>query len=73
MFLRLVTSDLDEESHQELGVFQGAESLRDSGLLSQDDEKFCSKSSLVWRQLKKASEVYERQTALLAPFADSNL
>jgi hypothetical protein len=35
MFLRFVTSDLDEESHQELA----ARNLRDSGLLSQHDEE----------------------------------
>ncbi len=39
MFLRFVTSDLDEESHQELGVFHAAGHLRDSGLLSQHDEQ----------------------------------
>lgn len=39
MFLRFVTSDLDEESHQELGVFHAAGNLQDSGLLSQHDEE----------------------------------
>jgi len=39
MFLRFVTSDLDEESHQELGVFHAAGNLRDSGLLSEHDEE----------------------------------
>jgi len=39
LFLRFVTSDLDEESHQELGVFHAARSLRDSGLLFQHDEE----------------------------------
>jgi hypothetical protein len=39
MFLRFVTSDLDDESHQELGVFHAARDLRDSGLLSQHDEE----------------------------------
>jgi hypothetical protein len=39
MFLRFATSDLDEESHQELGVFHAAGNLRDSGLLSQHDEQ----------------------------------
>jgi hypothetical protein len=39
MFLRFVVSDLDEESHQELGVFHAAGNLRDSGLLSEHDEE----------------------------------
>ena len=39
MFLRFVTSYLDEESHQELGVFHAAGNLRDSGLLSEHDEE----------------------------------
>jgi hypothetical protein len=39
MFLRFVISGLDEESHQEPGVFHAAGNLRDSGLLSQHDEK----------------------------------
>jgi hypothetical protein len=38
MFLRFVTTELDDESHKELGVFHAAGKLRDSGLLSQAEE-----------------------------------
>lgn len=38
MFLRFVTRELHDESHQELGVFHAAGKLRDSGYLSQAEE-----------------------------------
>jgi hypothetical protein len=39
MFLRFVTAELDDESHQELGVFHAAGRLRDSGSLSRAEEE----------------------------------
>jgi hypothetical protein len=38
MFLRFVTAELDDESHQELGIFHAARKLRDSGSLSHAEE-----------------------------------
>jgi len=38
MFLRFVISELHEESHKELGVFQAAFRLRDTGMLSKEEE-----------------------------------
>jgi hypothetical protein len=38
MFLRFVTTELDDESHKELGVFHAAGKLRDGGSLSQAEE-----------------------------------
>jgi hypothetical protein len=38
MFLRFVTTELHRESHQELGLFQAAAKLRDSGSLSKAEE-----------------------------------
>src|SRR5450755_5032152 len=38
MFLRFVTPEVDEESHEEIGVFQAVSKLRDSDKLS-DEEK----------------------------------
>ena len=38
MFLRFVTADVDEDSHEEVGVFHAAYKLRDSGMLSDDEE-----------------------------------
>lgn len=38
MFVRFVTTELDEESHKELGVFHAAGKLRDRGLLWQAEE-----------------------------------
>ncbi|MGA9042438.1 MAG: hypothetical protein WB421_18040 [Terriglobales bacterium] len=40
MFVRFVTSALDEESHQELGVFHAAGNLRDKGTLSEHEQEF---------------------------------
>ena len=40
MFLRFVTTELDDESHQELGVFHAAGKLRDAGSLSQEEKAF---------------------------------
>jgi len=39
MFLRFVTAEVDEESHEELGVFQAAYRLPDNGMLSHDEEE----------------------------------
>src|SRR4030081_2521096 len=39
MFLRFVTTELHDESHQELGIFHAARYLRDSGSLSQAEEE----------------------------------
>jgi len=39
MFLRFVTTELDGESHKELGCFHAARYLRDEGLLSDEEEK----------------------------------
>jgi len=38
MLLRFVTAELDDESHEELGVFHAAGKLRDSGSLSRAEE-----------------------------------
>ena len=38
MFLRFVTAELHDESHQELGIFHAAGKLRDSGSLSPSEE-----------------------------------
>ena|ERR1700731_191665 len=38
MFLRFVTAELHDESHQEFGIFHAAGKLRDSGSLSQAEE-----------------------------------
>jgi hypothetical protein len=38
MFLRFVTSEWHDESHQELGVFHAAGKLRDGGSLSPAEE-----------------------------------
>ena len=38
MFLRFVTAELDDESHQELGIFHAARKLRDGGSLSHVEE-----------------------------------
>lgn len=38
MFLRFVTTEVDNESHKELGVFHAARRLRDSSSLSQAEE-----------------------------------
>ncbi|HXX01815.1 MAG TPA: hypothetical protein VEJ00_11405 [Candidatus Acidoferrales bacterium] len=38
MFLRFVTGEVHEESHQALGVFQAAYRLRAAGLLSDEEE-----------------------------------
>ena len=38
MYVRFVTPDLHEDSHQELGVFQAVFNLRDAGALSNDQE-----------------------------------
>jgi hypothetical protein len=38
MFLRFVTTELDDESHEQLGVFHAAGKLRVSGSLSQAEE-----------------------------------
>ena len=37
MFVRFVTSQLDEDSHQEIGVFQAVFNLRDASLLSEEE------------------------------------
>jgi hypothetical protein len=34
-----VTTELDDESHQELGIFHAARKLRDNGSLSQSEEE----------------------------------
>jgi len=39
MFVRFVTTELHRESHQELGVFQAAGKLRNSGSLSKAEEE----------------------------------
>jgi hypothetical protein len=39
MFLRFVVADLDEESEQELGVFHAMRNLRESGALSENEER----------------------------------
>jgi hypothetical protein len=38
MFLRFVTAELHQESHEELGVFQAAFRLRDNDMLSPEEE-----------------------------------
>jgi hypothetical protein len=38
MFLRFVISEVHEESHEELGVFQAAFRLRNNGALSEQEE-----------------------------------
>jgi hypothetical protein len=38
MFLRFVTSEVHQESHEELGVFQAAFRLRNNGALSKQEE-----------------------------------
>jgi hypothetical protein len=38
MFLRFVTADVHEESHEDLGVFQAAFRLRNNDLLSNQEE-----------------------------------
>jgi hypothetical protein len=38
MFVRFVTTERHEDSHQELGVFQSAYRLRDSGVLADYEE-----------------------------------
>ena len=38
MFLRFVTTELDDESHKELGIFHAAGKLRSRGSLSQEEE-----------------------------------
>ena len=38
MFLRFVTTDVHQESHQALGIFHAAGRLRDRGSLSPDEE-----------------------------------
>lgn len=38
MFLRFVTSEVHQESHEELGVFQAAFRLRNNGALSEKEE-----------------------------------
>ena len=38
MFLRFVTHEVHEESHEELGVFQAAFRLRNNGALSEQEE-----------------------------------
>jgi hypothetical protein len=38
MFLRFVTSEVHEESHEALGVFQAAFRLRNNGALSEQEE-----------------------------------
>ena len=38
MFLRFVTHEVHEESHEELGVFQAAFRLRNNGALSKQEE-----------------------------------
>ena|ERR1700690_1257648 len=47
MFLRFVTTDMHEESHQELGVFQAAFRLRDTDMLS-DEEAMLFKEIREW-------------------------
>jgi hypothetical protein len=39
MFLRFVTDDIHEESHEEIGVFQAVYRLRDNGALSAGEEE----------------------------------
>lgn len=38
MFVRFVTAELDEDSHQRLGIFQAAFRLKEKGVLTQPEE-----------------------------------